>query len=196
MLCRRHCVALDAGPLGFVDLPSAANGESVFGNIVGDARRCANVRAFAEFHRGHESGIAADEDAILDHRLVLVNAVVVAGDGAGADVHFLADYGITKIGEVIGFGAAAKLRLLQLDEVADVGSGGDFIAGTKMREGTETNFLVNAGVLENAVGLDNGASADLAVDDDGAGLDATVGADTRATEDLYERIDDGVGLDW
>jgi len=49
-----------------------------------------------------------------------VRAVVVAGDGAGADVDLLADGGIAEIGEVVGLGAAPEFRLLHLDEIADV----------------------------------------------------------------------------
>ena len=53
-------------------------------------------------------------------RLVLGCAVVVAGDGAGADVDIRADRGIAEIGQVVGLGARAERRLLELDEVADV----------------------------------------------------------------------------
>ena len=51
---------------------------------------------------------------------MLLLAVVVAGDGAGADVDLLADRRVAEIGEVVGLRPAAERRLLQLDEVADV----------------------------------------------------------------------------
>ena len=48
------------------------------------------------------------------------DAVVVAGDRAGADVDLLANRRVAEIGEVVGLRAAAERRVLELDEVADV----------------------------------------------------------------------------
>ena len=54
--------------------------------------------------------VAADECAFADARDVLVDAIVVAGDGSCADVGGVADFGVAEIGEVVGFGAFAEAR--------------------------------------------------------------------------------------
>jgi hypothetical protein len=55
-----------------------------------------------------------------DRRAVLVRAVVVRDDAAGAEVDAFADLRIAEVGEVIGLRAVAEARVLDLDEVADV----------------------------------------------------------------------------
>ena len=50
----------------------------------------------------------------------LSDAVVVAGDGAGADVGSRADPGVADIAQMVGLGAGLDQRLLHLDEIADV----------------------------------------------------------------------------
>ena len=72
-------------------------------NILGDDRARSDVGAIAHAHGRDERGIAADENALADGRRVLVDAVVVASDGAGADVCAAADARIAQIGEVLGF---------------------------------------------------------------------------------------------
>ena len=47
----------------------------------------------------------ADERALADQRLLLGETVVVAGDGAGAEVEIGADMGIADIGEIVDLGA-------------------------------------------------------------------------------------------
>ncbi len=51
---------------------------------------------------------------------MLVNPVVVAGDGSRADIHARADFGIPQIGQVHGLRSPPHARLLHLDEIADV----------------------------------------------------------------------------
>ena len=51
---------------------------------------------------------------------MLVEAVVVAGDGAGADIGAGADLGVADIGQMIDLGAGVDQRRLGLDEVADL----------------------------------------------------------------------------
>ena len=50
----------------------------------------ADGRARADRHRRDQLHVGADVHVVLDHGAVLVGAVVVAGDGAGADVHVAA----------------------------------------------------------------------------------------------------------
>ena len=62
----------------------------------------ADVCAFPHADRRDQLRVAADEGAVFDHRLVLVLAVVVAGDRARADVHVGADRRVAQIRQVIG----------------------------------------------------------------------------------------------
>ena len=88
-------------------------------DVLGDRRPGRHVRALADGHRRDELRVAADEDVVLDHRRVLPNPVVIAGNRAGADVHLLADRRVAQVGQVVGLRPAPEPRLLQLDEVAD-----------------------------------------------------------------------------
>ena len=68
----------------------------------------------------HQHAVGAGVGIVTDHGAVLVGAVVVGNDGAGADVDARADLRITDVREVIGLGAITHLRVLHLDEIADV----------------------------------------------------------------------------
>src|SRR5258708_1612378 len=67
--------------------------------VVANRRAAADVSTLADRHRRDQLRVAADEGAVLDHRLILVHAVVVARDGAGADVHVLPDRRVAEIRE-------------------------------------------------------------------------------------------------
>ena len=79
--------------------------------------------------------------------LVLVHAVVVAGDGAGANVHTLANHGIAEIGKMVGLGALSQLRLLGLDEIADVRPLADIAPGTQVRVRANLRAVADDGAL-------------------------------------------------
>ena len=68
---------------------------------------------------------------------VLVRAVVIAGDGAGADIDLLADGRVAEVGQVIGLAARAEDAVLDLDEVADVHARGQAGARPEARERTD-----------------------------------------------------------
>ena len=90
------------------------------------ARRCqivaagADGRARADRHRRDQLGVGSDVHVVLDDGAVLVRAVVVAGDGAGADVDVAADARVADVGQVVGLAARPDRARLDLDEVADV----------------------------------------------------------------------------
>ena len=142
------CGAFFAGPAFFHDLSGAADGQRVFGDVCGDARCCTDVCAFAYAHGRDQSAVAADEDSVVDHGCVLVDAVVVAGDGSGADVDARADFGVAEIGQVVGLRSLAQLDLLGLDEIADVRAFADFAAGAQMRIRAEDCAGADAGFFE------------------------------------------------
>src|SRR6185503_12550023 len=88
--------------------------------VLADGRAGADVRAARDAHRRDQRRVRADEAFVLDHGAVLLGAVVVAGDGAGADVDARADLGVADVGEVVGLRARTEAARLDLDEVADV----------------------------------------------------------------------------
>ena len=55
-----------------------------------------------------------------DVGVVLVDAVIVAGDGAGADIRLRADARVADIGEVVDLRPLLHVGVLDLDEVADM----------------------------------------------------------------------------
>ena len=91
---------------------------------------------------------------VLDDGAVLVGAVVIAGDGAGADVDVAPHRGVADIGEVVGLGARRDLARLHLDEIADVHFLGERGAGAQPRVRADAAARADVGLLEMAEGLD------------------------------------------
>ena len=56
----------------------------------------------------------------LNHGAVLVGAVVVGGDAAGAEVHALTHRGVTQVSQVVGLGATAQGSVFHFDKVTDM----------------------------------------------------------------------------
>ena len=94
--------------------------ERIGRHVLRDGRSGGDVRARANAHRRDQLRIRSDERAVLDDGLVLVHAVVIARDRAGADVRALADRGVAQIRQMVGLRAASQRRFLELDEIADV----------------------------------------------------------------------------
>ena len=81
---------------------------------------------------------------------MLVEAVIVAGDRAGADIGARADARIADISEMIDLGALGDLGLLDLDEIADVRALGEVCAGPQPRERADGRVIADAGAFEYA----------------------------------------------
>src|SRR5262249_16693752 len=105
-------------------------------------------------------------------RAALVEAVIVAGDGAGADVGPGADLGIAEIAQVIGLGAGVEPGILGLDEVADPGALADATAVAQPGERADHSAALDGSTLDVAVAQD----LDLVGDGD-AEAEADPGAD-------------------
>ena len=121
-----------------------------------------DVRSLAQLDRRDQSGIAADKYSVFDDRLVFMHAVVVAGDGAGTDVHAFANFGVAEIGEVVGFRSLAQANLLGLHKIADVRAFADVASRAQMRIRAEDRAVCDARIVEHAAGADENAVADLA----------------------------------
>src|SRR5262252_6969798 len=148
-----------------VSLLPGAHGERTRGNVLANRRAAADVGAFTDGDGRDELRIAADERAVLDRRLILLLAVVVARDRAGADVHLVADRRVAEIRKMPGFRSGAEHRLLKLDEVPDVRPLADVGAVAEVREGAEARGVGDTRVHDQAVVEDDDAIADLGIDD-------------------------------
>ena len=91
--------------------------------------------AVAHRHRRHQHAVGANVHVVADHGAVLVGAVVVGGDAAGAVVDALAHRAVAQVGQVVGLGAARQRGVLHLDEVADVHLGAELAPGRSRANG-------------------------------------------------------------
>ena len=106
--------------------------------------------------------------------LIFEEAVVIAGDGPGADVGVGADFGVAEIGEVADLGAGAQCGGFDLDEIADLGAGSKVRSGPQTREGPDMRAGANPRAFDarkcvnmRAVGdLHAGAENDMRLDQD------------------------------
>src|SRR5690606_15714990 len=129
------------------------------------------------------------EHVLAHHRAVLVGAVVVAGDGARADVGARTDLGIAQVAQVTGLGALAEHRVLQLDEVADVGLFAQHGARAQAGERTTVGALADLRAFQVRIGLDDGAGAKHGI------LDHAVRADLHVVLDDDLAFEDHVDVD-
>src|SRR5438128_7069489 len=68
-------------------LADPRDSEDIRRRILGQRRARAQCSAMTDSDRCDKLRVGADEDAVLDHRVMFVDAIVVAGDGPGTDVH-------------------------------------------------------------------------------------------------------------
>ncbi len=88
--------AFFGGPAGLVDLAAAGDPEAVRRDIFRDGRAGGDVRVIADAQRRDEDRIASDKYFVADGGRKFFEAVVVASDGAGADVGFGSNLGIAR----------------------------------------------------------------------------------------------------
>jgi hypothetical protein len=143
----------------------------------------------AHADRSYERGIAADENVIADLGLMLRYAVVIAGDGAGADVRLAADGSIAEVGQVQSLRALMKHRVLYFDEISDAGPCANICAGTQTREWPYFGFKANAAGVENGVRSDDGIVIHPGIAENAAGLNLAARADACFAEKLDARLD-------
>ena len=176
-------------------LPGAAQCEGPGRHVGGDHRAGASGRTIAKAHGRYERAVGADEHVFAQHRAELVRTVVVAGDGAGADVGPGADIRIAQIGQVSGFRALTQLRVLHLDEVADVRLGTEHRAGTQAGKGTAIGTLAELGAFKMAVGLDHCTTAQRTVADHAVGTDLDAILDDDLAFENHVDVDQHVTAD-
>ena len=86
--------------------------------------------------------------AFADIGAVLGDAVIIARDGARADIGALADPCITDIGEMIGLRASLDRGLFHFDKVADVHILAEVSAGSQSSERTDARVLADMRTLK------------------------------------------------
>src|SRR6266850_1692265 len=119
----RQFAPLLRGPAWLVHLAPTRDSQCIGRNIFGDRGTCGDVGASADSNGCNQSGITTDKNFVADMRRKFVEAVVVTGNRAGADVCFCSDPRISEIREVHRLGALADGALLQLHEIADPRTG-------------------------------------------------------------------------
>src|SRR5215472_15734333 len=92
--------AFPGRPAGFVDLAAAADSQAVVRHVFGDGRARGDVSVVSDAHRSHENRITTDENPFADGRGVFLEAIVIARNGASADVGLGAYLGVAQVGEV------------------------------------------------------------------------------------------------
>jgi hypothetical protein len=168
------CAAVRETPsaAGLLVLPRSAERHGVRRDVIGDNTACGDERTVAERHWRHQDRVGAHEHVAADHRAVFGKSIVIAGDGAGANVRSLADFRVAEVGEVIGLRTFAEERRLQLDEISDMGVAADDGAGPEPREWADDRAFADRASFQVRVGANFG----VAFDGD-AGSEHHVGAD-------------------
>ena len=155
--------AIGVGPAFNIRLPPARDRERAIGHVLGDDAAGAGVSARADGDRRHQRGVRADEGVRADGGAVLAEAVIIAGDGAGADIGPRADVGVAdissngspwRLGPKLAFFTSTKLPILTLSA--------SFAPGRKRANGPMLGLRADFGALEMAVRVDVRALADLA----------------------------------
>src|SRR6266446_790934 len=180
------------GPAGFIGLTAACDSQGIRGNVVGDRGTRGDICAIADSNGGNQRGITSDKNFVADVRREFVEAVVVAGNRAGADVCFRADLRIAKVGEVHRLGAFADGALLQLDEISDARIRFQVIVRAKTREGTDDDAVVKATLRYYAMRLDGYVVAKSCVGENASRSNGATHANFRFAEQLHAGLDDGV----
>src|SRR3954468_20788137 len=170
-------------------LAHARDGQLAGGSVLGQGRAGAERRTAPDAHRRDELRVGADEDVVLDDRPVLVRAVVVAGNGVGADVHVLSHLAVTDVGQVIGLRAGVDAARLDLDEVADVHVLREQSPGTDARVRAEAAVRSDLRLVDVAEGLDAGPGANLDVSQHAMRTDAD------AVAQLDGALEDAIDVD-
>src|SRR5260370_8087945 len=180
----RYLEAAGGRPAGFIELGAARDGQRVRRNVIGNCGAGSDVGAVTDPYRCHKSGIAAYEDAAADDCGILVNSIVVAGDGAGAYVGFAPYARVAEIGKVHGLGALAEDALLDLDEIADACAFEQAHVAAEMREGPDLSLRRDETRVHYRIRLDDHAVADRDVAQYAAAGYRTTGADARSAQHL------------
>ena len=119
--------------------------------------------AFADRHRRHQLRVGANEHIVLDHGLVLVGAVIVAGDGSSANVDPAADGRVADITQVTGFTAGTEVRIFGFHKISDARAGSQLRTWPQAGEGSNITRPAGANPFQHTVRMDPGSGGQIAV---------------------------------
>src|SRR3954451_4151080 len=112
-------------------------------DVVDDDRPRGGPGVVADLDWSHERGVDATVHPVADPRAVLAEAVVVGGDGAGADVGPLPHVGVAEVGQVGDFGPGADVGVLHLHERPHLGALADHRARAQVGERAHQGAVVD-----------------------------------------------------
>src|SRR5579862_2128892 len=184
------------GPTLFYDLAGAAEGERIGWDIFRDGSRSGDIGASSDPNGCNQDAVTAYEDSVFDDGFVFAHAVVVASDRARTDVHFLTDFGVSQISQMVGFRTFAQAGLLEFGEIADVRLFANFAARTQVAVGAEGRAGSDHRVFEDASRLHQHLVSNFAAQNHAVGANPRVTADAGGTAELNTRFDHGIGADF
>src|SRR5690606_34409962 len=189
-LARHSSLLLDGTlPAADIALLTTGNRELLRRHILGNSRPCSHRCTLAEGYGRHQSRIGTDKGAIANDRFVLIDTIIVTGDGARADIDVGAQFRITDIAQVVDLTALAHLGVLGFNEVTHFGGLCQNRARTDSGEGSYMSLWANDRILDDAIGQHFGTRFDPAVADDAIGPDPYTGRNRHLTLEHHVDID-------
>src|SRR5712664_1809377 len=179
-------------PPGFVDLAAAGNSQSIRRHVFSNCRTCGDVCAVPDAHGRHQRGVAADEDFVPDRRWMLVEAVVIAGDRARADVALGSDLRVAQVREVHGLRAFADDAFLEFHKIADAHTGFQVTVLPQSREWADDDAVVEAALRHHAMRLDGHVVAEDCIGKYASRSNGAARANLCFPKQLYAGFEDGV----
>src|SRR5262249_25468123 len=158
-----------------------AEHEHAGGHVLRHRAAGSDVRIVGDRHRRDQLRVAADLDARADAGEVLLEPVVVAGDGPGADVAVGPDLAVTQVGEVVGLRPRADRGLLGLDEVSDVHALREAGARAQPGEGPDDGRRADLGLLDPAAEQQAHAVGEDGIDQPRGAVETTIAPDAGAS---------------
>ena len=185
-----------------IGLALPGDAQRLRGHILGNGASCGGVGTIAHLDRSHKVGVTADEAVIADLGAELILAVIVAGDGAAAEVAVFAHIAVADVGQVAHGVAPGKVGVLGLHIGAQMhaivgdgvhphmGEGADVVVGADVAAvdlaGIHGSALVHGAVLDEGVGADDAACADdRLAPQDGARKDHSTRSNDHLRVDLH-----------
>jgi hypothetical protein len=94
---------------------------------------------------------------------MLVDAVIIAGDGAGTHVDSRTNLTIPHVAQMIDFAAAGNLGLFEFHEIAHVDRLRQLRIRSNAGKGSDTTPFTNFGTLDKTIGVNTGTCANAAI---------------------------------
>src|SRR5690606_31416730 len=158
-------------------------------HILGNSRPCSHRCTLAEGYGRHQSRIGTDKSAIANDRFVLIDTIIVTGDGARAYIDVGAQLRVTDIAEVVDLTALAHLGVLGFNGVTHFGGLSQNRARTDSGEGSYMSLWPNDRVLDDAMGQHFGARFDPAVADEAIGPNPDTGRNRHLALEHHVDVD-------